>query len=144
MKRNHRLFLVAVLLTGALAAVGCGGAKEKPAAPKAAEVDISALPEFLRYPGAQATERIDINTGEKKGAVWTLLTADAPAQVIEWYSASAAKAGWITLPKKPNDMTQMLEFDSPDKTQSVKIVLYPKDGKTAISLAHGIKSDSGS
>jgi hypothetical protein len=119
---------------------GCGKAEEKPVAAKPAEaaaVDISALREFLRYPGATAVERMALNTEDSKGTVWTLVSADPRAQVEDWYKTSVEKAGWVKDPE--GGKVGMLEWVNPDKTETIKMMVYEKDGKTSISITHGLK-----
>uniref|UniRef100_A0A7C4CCW2 Uncharacterized protein n=1 Tax=candidate division WOR-3 bacterium TaxID=2052148 RepID=A0A7C4CCW2_UNCW3 len=114
----------------------CGKPAPKPAAPTPAGIDMSTLPEFLRYPGAVATERIPVSTPAGTGTVWTLVTTDPIAQVSDWFRASAEKAGWQKPPEMHAGQTQMLEWEKPDKSEVVKLMLYPKVGQTAISIAH--------
>jgi hypothetical protein len=119
---------------------GCGKAEEKPVAAKPAEapaVDISALQEFLRYPGATAVERMALNTEDSKGTAWTLVSADPRAQVEDWYKTSVEKAGWVKDPE--GGKVGMLEWVNPDKTETIKMMVYEKDGKTNISITHGLK-----
>ncbi|MCX7002116.1 MAG: hypothetical protein NTV22_02440, partial [bacterium] len=68
---NKTVTLLSVLVMAAsLLWTGCGKAEKKPVAARQAEapaVDISTLQEFLRYPGATATERVQISTEDSKG-----------------------------------------------------------------------------
>jgi hypothetical protein len=136
---------VCVLSVLALAAVaafsgGCGKAEEKPAtkpAATASTVDISTLPEYLRYPGATATERMELNTEDSKGTSWLLASADPQDKVSEWYVASVEKNGWVKDPA--GGKVGMLEWVNADKTQTLKLLVYEKDGKTNISFTHGLK-----
>jgi len=134
-KYGWLLIAIAVVAAGS----GCGKAEQKPAAPEPVAVDASALPEFLRYPNAVATERIDVSTTDSRGIVWTLLTADPGTTVSDWYRASAEQAGWKKSPEMHAGQSQLLEWENPEKTETVKLMLYPKDGKTAISITHGLK-----
>ncbi len=130
--------LSVLALAAAVFSAGCGKAEEKPAAkPAAAAVDISTLPEFLRYPGATATERMELNTEDSKGTSWTLVSADPCAQTEVWYRASVEKAGWVKDPD--GGKVGLLEWVKPDKTETIKLLVYEKDGKTNISLTHGLK-----
>jgi hypothetical protein len=130
------LALAAVALFGA----GCGKAEEKPAAKPAntaMTVDISTLPEFLRYPGATATERMQLNTSDSKGTSWTLVSADPRTQIEARYQSSIEKQGWVKDPE--GGKVGMLEWIRPDKTETIKLLVYEKDGKANISITHGLK-----
>ena len=123
----------------ALFGAGCGSVEEKPAA-KSAEappVDISTLPEYLRYPGATATERVEINAEDSKGTSWTLVSADPRAQIEEWYRASVERAGWVKDPD--GGKVGMLEWVNAGKTETIKMMVYEKDGKTSISITQALK-----
>ena len=140
MKRYVSALSVLALAAGAVFAVGCGAAEEKPAArPSAAApaVDISALPDYLRYPGATAVERMELNTGDSKGTSWTLVSADPRGRIEEWYRAAVGKAGWVKDPD--GGKVGVLEWIRPDKTEVLKLVAYEKDGKTGISITYALK-----
>ena len=138
MKRYVSILSVLALAAVALFAAGCGSAEEKPAAKpaEAPPVDISTLPEYLRYPGATATERVEINAEDSKGTSWTLVSAAPRAQVEEWYRASVEKAGWVKDPE--GRKVGMLEWMKPDKTEVIKMMVYEKDGKSHISITQAL------
>jgi hypothetical protein len=140
MNRVVRIMCLATI-AAVLLAVGCGKAGEKPAAARPAAdtavVDISTLPEFLRYPGAVATERVKISTEDSNGTAWTLVSDDARAQVEDWYKASVEKAGWVKDPDSRK--VGLLEWVNADKTETIKMMVYEKDGKSHISITHGLK-----
>jgi len=137
-----RRYALTVVLLAVVAALwtGCGKAEEKPAAAKPAgdtpAVDISTLPEYLRYPGATAKERMELSTPDSKGTSWTLETADPESTVTAWYGVSIEKAGWV---KVPETKVGLLSWEKPDKSETIRMMLYPKDGKISISLTHGLK-----
>ena len=140
MNRAVRILCLAAVAAVTAFCAGCGKAEEKPAAINPAEtpaVDISTLQEFLRYPGAAAVERMALDTEDSKGTSWTLVTTDARAQVEEWYKASVEKAGWVKDPDSKK--VGMLEWVNADKTEKIKMMVYEKDGKTNISITHGMK-----
>ena len=143
MNRTVSMVSVLVLMASVVFWTGCGKAKSKPVAGKAAgnvaAVDISTLPAFLRYPGAKAIERIALSTSDSKGTVWTLVTGDPRDKVAEWYRASVAKDGWNKSPEMDAGRSSMLEWENPDKTETIKMLIYEQDGKTKISLTHGLK-----
>ena len=102
-------------------------------------MDISTLPGFLRYPGAKAVERIAVSTSDSKGTVWTLVSGDPRDKVAEWYRSSVGKEGWNESPEMAAGRSSMLEWEKPDKKETIKMLVYEKDGKTNISLTHGLK-----
>jgi hypothetical protein len=129
-------------LAAVLIAAGCGKAEEKPVAATPATassaIDISALPEFLRYPGATAVEQVAVSTDDSKGTYWVLVTADQPTAIEAWYKASAEKAGW---PGDGSKTVGVLGWTNADKTETVKLNTFPKDGKTGIGITHARKPD---
>lgn len=132
--------ILSILSIVALAGMGaflanCGKPQPKPAA----SADISTLPVFLRYPGARAIERIALTTQDNKGVIWTLVTPDPRPKVTEWYQASVEKQGWNNSPKTDASPSSMFEWQNPDRTETVRILLYEKDGKTHISLTQAEK-----
>lgn len=137
MNRTAIIGSVIVLLTASLVP-GCGKAEEKSVAARPAAVDISALAEFLRYPGATAIEQAVVSTDDSKGTYWVLVTADQPAAVHDWYKASAEKAGWVGDGSKT---IGVLGWVNADKMETVKLNTFPKDGKTGIGITHARKPD---
>lgn len=136
MKNLSRLIPLVVL---SVFVAACGPAPEKASAAKTPPaVDISALPEFLRYPGAVATEKLDVSTSDSRGTVWTLISGDTQEAISAWYVASVEKAGWV---KSAAARGTMLEWDNKEKTETIKLLAYGKDGKTAISITHGLKPE---
>jgi hypothetical protein len=134
---------VLVLMAASVYWSGCGKAGSKPAVGRPAAsteaVDISTLPGFLRYPGAKATERVALSLKDSKGTVWTLVTGDPRDKVADWYRASVAKEGWNKSPEMDAGRSSMLEWEKPDKTETIKLLIYEQNGKTNISLTHGLK-----
>jgi len=130
--------LTTTLVLALLVIAGCGKSEERPAVKPAAPPlpDISALPEYLRYPGATAVERMVLNTEDSKGTSWTLVSADPRAQIEDWYRASVEKAGWVKDPD--GGKVGLLEWMKPDKTEVLKMMVYEKDGKTSISITQAL------
>ncbi len=141
MNRTVTILSVLALSAGVLLLAGCGKAEEKPAVQPASDapaVDIASVPEFLRYPGASAKERMELNTSDSKGTVWTLESVDPESTVVAWYSVSVEKAGWV---KVPETKVGLYSWEKPDKSETIKMMVYPQDGKTSISITHGLKPD---
>lgn len=130
--------ITAAFLLALLVVAGCGKSEDrsagKPAAPPLP--DISDLPEYLRYPGATAVERMALNTEDSKGTSWTLVSADPRPQIEEWYRASVEKAGWVKDPEAGK--VGLLEWIKPDRTEVLKMMVYEKDGKTSISITQAL------
>ena len=143
MSRTVCMLCVLVLSAVTVFSTGCGKAKGKPVAARpttnTAAVDISTLPGFLRYPGAKAVERLAVSTSDSKGTVWTLVSGDPRYAVTEWYVTSVGKEGWNMSPEMAAGRSSMLEWEKPDKKETIKMLIYEKDGKTNISLTHGLK-----
>ncbi len=139
MNRTFSVLFVLALTAVAAFSASCGKAEEEPAAKpaEAPPVDISALPEYLRYPDATAAERMEVNTEDSKGTSWLLVSADSRARIEEWYRASVEKNGWVKDPD--GGKVGMLEYVNPRKTETLKMLIYEKDGKTNISFTYGIK-----
>jgi nitrous oxide reductase accessory protein NosL len=139
LRRYVSVLSVLAIFAVALLAAGCGKTGEKPAAMPAAAapaVDISTLPDYLRYPGATAVERMALNTEDSKGTSWTLVSADPGPRIEEWYQASVEKAGWVKDPE--GGKVGLLEWMKPDKTEVIKMMVYEKDGKSNISITQAL------
>lgn len=152
-----KLATLAVVLGLAVGFVGCGGNTAEQATEQATEkiaeamtgenvdidaagtADIADLPEFLRYPGVVAKDKVSISTSEGKGTVWTLISADDRAKVGDWYRQAFAGAGWAKSGEMDSGESLMLIHQTADETQTVTIMLTTEDGKTNISLTHGMK-----
>jgi len=137
--KRYVCILSFLTLAAAMFVAGCGKTSDQPAAKPAAApaVDVSTLPEFLRYPGAAAVELMALNTEDSKGTSWTLASADPQPQIEEWYRASVEKAGWVKDPE--GGKVGMLEWIKPDKTEVIKMMVYEKDGKNNISITQALK-----
>lgn len=134
MQRITAAFVLALLLFSA-----CGKSAPQPAASPsdAPAVDISTLADYLRYPGATALERVELNTEDSKGTNWLLATSDPPDKVTEWYRAAVEKNGWVKDPE--GGKVGMLEYAAPDRSETFKLLVYAKDGRTNISFTCGVK-----
>jgi len=141
MRTRTRSMSVLALLAVAMLGSGCGKPGEKPVAPApgagAAAVDISLLPEFLRYPGATATERMEISVEDSKGTSWLLVSTDPPDKVSEWYVTSVEKNGWVKDPA--GGKVGMLEWVNAGNTETLKMLIFEQDGRTSISFTQALK-----
>ncbi|UCG43291.1 MAG: hypothetical protein JSU73_01340 [candidate division WOR-3 bacterium] len=160
MYRLSTAIMVLVLGSAGVLSTGCGGADNEAAidaaertaeamAEKATgekvdieasgEVDMSALPEFLRIPGAKAIGKVAMSTSEGKGTVWTLETSEPAKPVWEWYRAQLTGQGWTKVSELETTESMMLNFKTADETQTVAILVTEAGGLTTISLTHAMK-----
>jgi hypothetical protein len=100
-------------------------------------VDISGLPDALRYPGAKALAKFSMSGEEGKGSSYTFETADPAADVVAFYKK--ALVGWKTSMTMETEKGTVMGFSSADEKQSAVITVSPEDKKTAISIFFGTK-----
>ena len=101
--------------------------------------DMTDLPEFLRYPGVKAVNRVSITTAEGKGTVWSLESSDQIGNIVDWYRAAIKTQGWKTGAEMETGESTMLMGASEDDEESVTILLVWEEAKTTISLTHAKK-----
>ncbi len=149
---------VVVLALGAVVVlnIGCGDAGEKlaeRATEKAVEkisgekvkvaasgsADASALPAFLRYPGAKVIDEIAMSGSEGKGTVWHLETGDGPTKVGDWYRVQLVGKGWTKIDEMEAGESVMLNYHSAAATEHVGMLAHVEGGKTTISLTYATK-----
>jgi hypothetical protein len=97
-------------------------------------VDLSGLPETLRYPGAEALARVSAPGAEKPGTTYIMKTADAPSKVVSFYKKSLA--GWTEVFVAETPEMSNLAYDSPDGGRRVSVVCGTdrKVGGTTLSI----------
>ncbi len=159
----YRISIVTVILAVGLAGMfgaGCGNAGEQ-AAERAAEratervveqatgekvevsasgeVDVSDLPELLRYPRARVISRVEVSGGEDNGTVWTMETAESPTMVGDWYRAQFTANVWNEVSEMEAGESVLLNYDNPDGTETVAMLAVAEGDKTTISLTHATK-----
>ncbi len=100
-------------------------------------VDISALPEFCRYPGAKATAKWSMSGKEGSGTVYSLETADAKDKVVDWYKKSLESKQWKQASMMETGDGTMLMFGSPDEKQMCTVTVATEDGKTTVVVMYG-------
>ena len=103
------------------------------------KVDMSGLPGYLHYPGVTAKGKFSMSggSGEGRGTVWALETADPQQKVIDWYKKSLEGKGWKQGATMETGEGMMLMYAGPDEKEVATIVLSAEDGKTVIALTHG-------
>jgi len=56
-----------------------------------------------------------------------------------WRDDAYLKEGWNKSPEMAAGRSAMLEWEKSDKKETIKMLIYEKNGKTNISLTHGLK-----
>jgi hypothetical protein len=158
MKRNIAvtlvLLMIAVLAIGAACSdragkkvaekmiEGASGGKAKVDLGSGGGVDISALPEILRYPGAKALTRMSVPGGSEgtAGTIYMLQTGDATNAVVDWYKKSLS--GWKTVMETAAEKGSIMAFQTADEKQSAVIAIgFDKDkAVTTISVTYSTKT----
>lgn len=97
-------------------------------------VDLSGLPEGLRYPGAVAVARVAAPEGSGGGTTYIMKVDDPPSQVVGVLKKYVA--GWTTVAAIETPQMQNFAYDSPDGEQRVAFVCGQdrKTGKTTLSI----------
>jgi hypothetical protein len=143
--------LVALLLAVvAFSNTGCKGCAEKvaeQAVEKAVEgasggkakvdmgsVDISGLPEFLRYPGAKATASWSMTTDEGTGTSYVFETADARPAVTEFYKK--ALEAWKSKSMMESEDAVVMMYGSADEKEFATVTIGTSDDKTALTILY--------
>lgn len=103
------------------------------------DIDVSALPEFMRYPGAKAKGKVAVSTSEGEGTVWTMEVNEPAKPVWDWYRAQLTGQGWTKVSELETTESMMLNFKNPDETQTVAILVTEAGGVSTISLTHAMK-----
>jgi hypothetical protein len=92
-------------------------------------VDLSGLPEFLRYPGAAAKARWSMSKEGTTGTVYTFETADAVKAVVDFYKK--ALAGWKNSSTMENGDATIMSFGTENEKEFVTLtVSREKDANT--------------
>jgi len=84
-------------------------------------VDLSGLPEFLRYPGAAAKARWSMSGKGGTGTVFTFETKDPAATVVDFYNK--ALAGWKNSSTMHNEEATILAYGAEDEKQFVTLTI---------------------
>jgi hypothetical protein len=150
--------LVALVLFLSLASFmygGCGKEAGEKAAEKAIEkaiesktghdaevdiggdVDISALPKFLRYPGAKPMSRWSGSDDSGEGTAIVLETGDSQEKVIEWYEKHLADAGWTRASMMQMQGGTLLGYIDEAEEKGVSVTVNSEGGKTRMTLVLG-------
>ncbi|MBM3331370.1 hypothetical protein FJY68_05890 [candidate division WOR-3 bacterium] len=117
------------------------GAVEKATGGKAnidvgSNVDLSGLPEFLRYPGAVAKSRWAMSNEGTTGTAYSFEIPDPTAAVVDFYKK--ALAGWKNASTMENDEATVLVYSTEDEKQSAAVTVGKdkESGKTLLTLLY--------
>jgi hypothetical protein len=118
---------------------GASGGKAKVDLGATGNVDISGLPEALRYPGAKAVGRFSSADAAGQGAAYVFETADPVASVTAFYAK--ALAGWKSSMQMQTENGTVMGYSSADDKQSAVITIGTDDAKktTSLSIVYGTK-----
>jgi len=152
MHKTHLIVLSIALGLVLITLPGCGGNSSQKLAAKVASgvasaatggktnvdvggnVDLSALPANLRYPGAKASASWTTTQDSAKGTYYALETADPIATVKDFYKKNMT--GWTQSMAMDNaDGTSMMTFASPDQKQNAVITLATNKDKGTTTIA---------
>lgn len=102
-------------------------------------VDISGLPEALRYPGAKAVGRFSGSDTSGQGAAYVFETTDPAASVTAFYTK--ALAGWKSSMQMQTDNGTVMGYASADDKQSAVITVATDAAKktTSLTIVYGAK-----
>ncbi|MFO7676363.1 MAG: hypothetical protein R6X12_08620 [bacterium] len=102
-------------------------------------VDLSGLPGYLQYPGAKATGRFSIASGDGSGATYSFETPNDRAAVVGWFKSSLAGQSWKETMAMETDESTVLTYGSADEKSFTSVVVGTGDGKTTIAVTLGSK-----
>jgi hypothetical protein len=97
-------------------------------------VDISGLPEFLRYPGAKATASWSATTDEGTGTSYVFEVADARPAVVEFYKK--ALASWKNSSTMESEDVVVMMYGSADEKEFATVTIGKSDDKTALTILY--------
>lgn len=101
-------------------------------------VDLTGLPETLRYPGATAVGKFAASSGDGAGGMYMLQSDASKQQVVDWYKH--ALSGFQQQATMETGEGVMLIYSTADESQSATVTIAPEDGKTSISILYAYKT----
>jgi hypothetical protein len=106
------------------------------------DVDLSELPDALRYPGAKGVGKWSMSTEEGTGTSFMLETNNTKQQVKDWYLSSMTGAGYKkAMEMETGDGIVMMFKKEGDEKASATITIGTEDDKTTISVLYGVGKD---
>jgi hypothetical protein len=97
-------------------------------------VDLSALPAQLHYPGATATGSWSATTPKGQGTAYTFETTDDLSKVTEFFKA--AMPAWKTQSTTQTQEGTMLAAASPDEKEGMVTMISASEGKTTVVVTY--------
>ena len=98
-------------------------------------VDISDLPDFLRYPGAKPTARWSMTNDKGSGVVFVLESPDARNTIAAHYKQ--AMSGWKSSATTETDDAISFIYTNETEKQFVSVLITNKDGGgSTITITH--------
>ncbi len=113
------------------------GAVEKATGGKAdidvgSSVDVSGLPEFLRYAGATAKASWSMSGEDGTGTVYTFETEDPASSVIDFYKK--ALAGWKNSSTMQNENATVMVYGKEDEKEFATITVSREKDESVTTL----------
>jgi hypothetical protein len=118
---------------------GASGGKAKVDLGATGNIDISGLPETIRYPGAKAIGKFSVSGEEGKGTSYIFETADPAGNVTAFYKK--ALTGWKTSMTMESENGVVMGYATPDEKQSaiITVAADEKKSKTTVSIIYTTK-----
>lgn len=97
-------------------------------------IDVSGLPEALRYPGAAAKASWTMAGEDGSGTAYTFETADPRATVVTHYKN--ALAGWKSKMSSETEEATILSYGSADEKEFATVTVGTSDNKTTLTVLY--------
>lgn len=95
-------------------------------------VDLSDLPEFLRYPGAKATHSAKVSGDGTRHWQYHFETGDEVSKVAGWFESNFNSQGWKEPVRVESGGVIQLHYRSPDEKEVIGVTVTSEDGTTKI------------
>ena len=95
-------------------------------------VDLSGLPEYLRYPGAAAKARWSMSKEGTTGTVYTFETADEVKAVVDFYKK--ALAGWKNSSTMESGEATIMSYGTENEKEFVTLTVSKEKDSNTTSL----------
>jgi hypothetical protein len=95
-------------------------------------VDVSGLPEILRYPGAKAKASWTMSGDEGSGTSYVFDVADPAPTVVAFYKKALEQ--WKSRSVMESEGTTILAYQSNDEKELATVTVGTEDNKTVLSI----------
>lgn len=102
-------------------------------------IDLSGLPDYLKYPQAKATARWSVTGEQGTGTAFSLETADARPSVVAWYKSSLEAAGWKQTAIFETADGTTLSYGAKGEGKGCSVTVSTGDSKTLITVMYTTK-----